>query len=79
VRAATLRTGLFARWWGWLSVAGGVLLIVGATARARDGFWSPTGGMSFICFIVFLVWVLVTSILLTMRMRERRASAAPAT
>jgi hypothetical protein len=56
-----------------------VLLIVGATARARDGFWSPTGGVSFICFIVFLVWVLVTSILLTMRMRERRASAAPAT
>jgi hypothetical protein len=82
VGGATLRTGLFARWWGWLSVAGGVLLIVGATAWARDGFWSPTGGVSFICFIVFLVWVLVTSILLTMRMREAPASspsAAPAT
>ena len=67
---------------GRLSVAGGVLLIVGATAWARDGFWSPTGGVSFICFIAFLVWTLVTSILLTMRMREAPASspsAAPAT
>jgi hypothetical protein len=33
----------------------------------RDGFWSPTGGASFIGFAVFLVWMLVTSILLTMK------------
>ena len=78
---AALRTGLFARWWAWLSVVAGLLLIVGATAWARDGFWSPTGGVSFICFIVFLVWTLVTSVLLTMKTREAPAgspTAAPA-
>ena len=82
VGGATIRTGLFPRWWGWLSLAAGLLLIVGGTAWARDGFWSPTGAISFICFLVFLVWTLVTSILLTMRMRESvvsSPSAAPAT
>jgi Domain of unknown function (DUF4386) len=82
VGGATLRTGLFARWWGRLSVLAGLLLIVGGTAWARDGFWSPTGGVAIICFVVFLVWTLVTSILLTMRTREAMASspsAAPAT
>jgi Domain of unknown function (DUF4386) len=75
VGGATLRTGLFPRWWGWLSGLAGLLLIIGATAWARDGFWSPTGGISYITFIAFLVWILVTSILLTMRMREGVASS----
>jgi uncharacterized protein DUF4386 len=82
VGGATLRTGLFPRWWGWLSVVAGLVQIVGATAWARDGFWSPTGGAAFICFIVFLVWMLVTSTLLTLKMREAVApspTAAPAT
>jgi hypothetical protein len=82
VGGATLRTGLFPRWWGWLSVLAGLVQIVGATAWARDGFWSPTGGAAFICFIVFLVWMLVTSTLLTLKMREAVApspTAAPAT
>jgi Domain of unknown function (DUF4386) len=83
VGGATLRTGLFARWWGWLSVVAGLILIVGGTAWARDGFWSPTGGAAWITFIVFLVWMVVTSALLTMRMRESVATspstAAPAT
>lgn len=81
VGGATLRTGFLARWWGWLSVAAGLWGLIGATAWARDGFWSPTGGVSYITFIVFLVWVLVTSVLLTMRMRQGVASspsAAPA-
>jgi Domain of unknown function (DUF4386) len=81
VGGATLRTGLFARWWGWLSIVAGIVIIVGATAWARDGFWSPTGGMAFVCFVIFLVWMLVTSVLLTMKMREARApspTAAPA-
>jgi hypothetical protein len=82
VGGATLRTGMLARWWGWLSVVAGLLLIVGGTAWARDGFWSPTGGASIVCFVIFLVWMLVTSILLTLRMREAVApspTAAPAT
>ena len=82
VGAATLRTGLFPRWWGWLSGLAGLLLIIGATAWARDGFWSPTGGASFVCFVIFLAWTLVTSVLLTLKTREGLASspsAAPAT
>lgn len=82
VGGATLRTGLFARWWGWVSLAAGLWLIVGATAWARDGFWSPTGGVAWLTFIVFLVWMLGTSILLTMKMRTATAgapTAAPAT
>jgi Domain of unknown function (DUF4386) len=77
VGGATLRTGLFARWWGWLSLVAGLLLIVGATAWARDGFWSPTGGVAWITFLVFLVWMLVTSILLTMKVRATTTVASP--
>ncbi len=82
VGGATTCTGLFARWWGWLSVAAGSLLVIGATAWARDGFWSPTGGVSYITFVVFVVWMLVTSILLTMKLRAGTVgspTAAPAT
>ena len=75
VAGATLRTGLFPRWWGWLSGIAGLLSIIAATAWARDGFWSPTGGLSYVGFGVFLVWMLVTSILLTMKLREAPARA----
>lgn len=75
VGAAALRTGIFARWWGWLSVLAGLLSVISATAWARDGFWSPTGGLSFVGFGVFLVWMLVMSILLTMKLREAPAQA----
>jgi hypothetical protein len=78
VAGATLRTGLFARWWGWLSALAALLSVVSATAWARDGFWSPTGGLSFVGFGVFIVWMLVTSVLLTMRMRGAPARAPEA-
>ena len=67
VGAAALRTGLFPRWWGWISALAGLWLIVSATAWARDGFWSPTGGVVWIAYIAFLAWFLVTSILLVRR------------
>jgi len=75
VGAASLRAGLFPRWWGWVSGLAAVWAIVNATAWARDGFWSPTGGGALIGFGVFLLWILVTSILLTMRAREAATSA----
>ena len=79
VAGATLRAGIFARWWGWLSALAALLSVLSATAWARDGFWSPTGGLSFVGFGVFLVWMLVTSILLTMKLREAPGQApAPA-
>ena len=76
VAGAVVRTGLINIWWGWASGLIGLWAIVGSTAWNRDGIWSPDEA-GFVSFIVFLVWVLVTSILLTMRMM--RESTAPST
>jgi hypothetical protein len=78
VGAATLRAGIFPRWWGWLSAVAGLISIVAATAWARDGFWSPTGGLSYVGFGLFVLWILVSSILLTMRMHGAPARAPEA-
>ena len=74
VAGAVVRTGLVASWWGWVSGLGGLWLIISSTAWARDGFWSPDGA-GMISFVVFLAWVLITSILLTMKMRGSTAAS----
>jgi len=74
VAGAVARTGLVASWWGWLSGLVGLWSIVSSTAWARDGFWSPDGA-GMISFIVFLAWALITSILLTMKMRGSTAAS----
>jgi len=79
VAGASLRTGIFPRWWGWLSAVAALWAVIGATAWGRDGFWSPTGGASFIGFGVFAVWLLVTSILLTMRTKPAEQMVAQPT
>jgi len=66
VGGAVIRTGLVATWWGWVSTIAALWAIVSATAWGRDGFWSPDQA-GFVSFIVFLVWALITSILLTMK------------
>jgi hypothetical protein len=73
VAGAVVRTGLVAKWWGWVSGLAGLWLIISSTAWARDGFWSPDGA-GFVSFVVFLAWVLITSILLTMK-TSRAATA----
>ena len=75
VGGAVVRTGLVASWWGWVSSLVGLWAIISSTAWARDGFWSPDGA-GMISFIVFLAWVLITSILLTMKMRGSTAASA---
>ena len=59
---AIVRTGLLAKWWGWVAVAIGV---IGMT---------PVG---FVAFMGALAWVLVTSIWLTVKSRSA-APAEPA-
>ncbi|HLG09678.1 MAG TPA: hypothetical protein VI409_13495 [Gaiellaceae bacterium] len=71
---AVVRTGFVAKWWGWLSGLAGLWAILSSTAWARDGFWSPDGA-GFVTFVVFLAWALVTSILLTMKMRQSTSAA----
>ena len=78
VGGAVVRTGLVATWWGWVSGLVALWAVVSSTAWAEDGFWSPEGA-GFVSFIVFLAWVLVTSVLLTLKMRAEApaSSAAP--
>ncbi|HXF99120.1 MAG TPA: DUF4386 family protein [Gaiellaceae bacterium] len=72
VAGAALRTGFLPRWWGWISGLTALYSIVAATGWARDGFWSPDG-IGLVSFLVFLAWILVSSILLTARTREAPA------
>ncbi|HSG13481.1 MAG TPA: hypothetical protein VLA22_06405 [Gaiellaceae bacterium] len=73
VCGATFRTGMFPRWWGWITGAAALWAIINSTAWASDGFWSPSGGGAFIGLGVFLAWMLVTSILLTRRAGQTAA------
>jgi hypothetical protein len=66
VGGASIRSKVLPAWWGWITTLAALWLIVSSTAWNDDGFWSPDGaGMA--AFGVFLVWVLVSSILLTMK------------
>jgi uncharacterized membrane protein YhaH (DUF805 family) len=70
VAAAEWRSQLRPLWYVAGSLAITLFLLVTAAAWAREGFFSPTGvpSMPFIAIILFLIWVLVTSVLL---LRER--------
>lgn len=63
IGAASVRSGILPRGWGIVTGLIGLLLLVGATGLARDGFWSPTGGLQAVADTVFFVWVIVTSVL----------------
>jgi hypothetical protein len=69
VAGAAVRTAFVPTWWGWLSGLAGLWVVVSSTAWGRDGFWSPDGA-GFVTFLVFLAWALVTSVLLTLKVRE---------
>jgi hypothetical protein len=66
VAGASFRTKLFPAWWAWLSALIAAWSVVAATGWAQSGFWSPDG-VGFAGFAAFLLWTLVTSVLLTMR------------
>ena len=73
VGGAIIRSGMLASWWGWVSTVVGLWSIVASTGWGRDGFWSPDG-VGLVNFVVFLVWLAVTSILLTMRAPTRTSA-----
>ena len=78
VGATALRTKLFPAWWAWLCLLFAAWSIVGATAFASDGFWSPDGAGQG-SYISFMLWTLVTSILLTLRTRPAEQVVAQPT
>jgi succinate dehydrogenase/fumarate reductase cytochrome b subunit len=77
ILAATIglaRIGVGASWYGWIGALAGVLVFLHGTNFASSGFWSPTGGYSFVAIIAGLAWTLITSILLV-RMAPAAAAA----
>jgi hypothetical protein len=48
-------------------VAAVVLVLLGGTTWARDGFWAPDGAYAIVSGIILYVWVAVVSAFLTMR------------
>ncbi len=79
VAVASLRSQFLPRWYGMASGVAAVWFLVAQAALAKHGFMSPTGAASWIAFLAFLVWLLVTSVLMLMPARERapRTVAAP--
>jgi hypothetical protein len=75
---AVRRSKLLPDWYAWLSLAGAAVLAVGGLSIKTDGFFSPSGAMGFIAFLVFLLWFLVASILLVQR-TAGEPTAVPAT
>ena len=80
VAAAEWRARLRPVWYTAGSLVVALVMLVAAAAWARDGFFSPTGvpNMSFIAFVLFMIWVLATSVLLLMETGALGRTRAPA-
>ena len=61
---AVRRSKALPGWYAWLSLVAGLLFVLGGCALRNKGFFTPTGGMGFIAFIAFVVWVALSSVLL---------------
>ncbi len=72
--AAAARSLVFPRWYALGSGVATVLFLLGGTTWAKDGFWAPDGPYGTITFLLFLVWLALTSVLL---MRRPQAADAP--
>jgi hypothetical protein len=70
---ASLRSLVFPQWHAWAGGIASLAFLLGGTTWARDGFWAPDGGYGTITFIVFLVWLVVTSVLLVLRSEAAEA------
>jgi hypothetical protein len=73
---AAKRSNLFADWYVWLTYAGSVVFLLGALSLKTKGFFSVSGGMPLIAFLVFLAWILVSSALLVMQTAAEPMPAA---
>ncbi|HLE98607.1 MAG TPA: hypothetical protein VI540_01830 [Gaiellaceae bacterium] len=78
---SAFKSGVFPLWYGAVGAIAALWFLVGSAAYASSGFFSPTGAFQWIGFLVFLVWVLVTSVLMLMRQEAEQpaAHAAPVT
>ena len=67
------RAGIFPQWLAYASIAGAIVLALGGTTWATDGFWAPDGAFSLITVIVFLLWAIVTSWIFMQRVATAEA------
>jgi hypothetical protein len=72
VTIAAARSHMFPRWYVWPSGLAALALLFSGGALATKGFYSPTGGYAIISFIVFVVWVVLTAVLLMTETRWTR-------
>lgn len=75
---AAIRSRVFPEWCVLACGAVAVVSIVGGIALKTHGFFSPTGAMGLIKFIVFLAWVLLTTGALWMHAKQPHTMARPA-
>jgi hypothetical protein len=74
---ASKRSKAMPDWYTWLSLLGAAIFVVSGLAVRNTGFFSISGGMGFIGFISFAIWVGISSLVLVQRMADAPA-AAPA-
>jgi hypothetical protein len=69
------RAGMISSRFFSAGVAAVVLVLLGGTTWARDGFWAPDGGFSLISQIILFAWIVVLSAFL---MRQPSTVSTPA-
>ncbi len=71
----SLATGVFVRWYGWVTAVVGVIFVSGGADLARTGFFSVQGDHWFYVLLIYSVWTLLTSGMLLTRPRKRISDA----
>jgi hypothetical protein len=78
---STLRNGGLPRWYAWLSIAFGVVNLLGASAVATHGTFGNRGafgGVAFAGFIGLMLWSLITGVLMLRSGFGSEPAGAPA-
>jgi hypothetical protein len=76
---AVRRSKAMPDWYAWLTLVAAVMFVLGGVALKTTGFFSPSGGMGFVAFLSFIVWIVTSSVLLVRRTATAAAPmAAPA-
>ncbi|HET7478445.1 MAG TPA: hypothetical protein VFJ72_02890, partial [Rubrobacteraceae bacterium] len=75
---AMLRTGMPGRWAGWLALAVALFHVLAALGLAQSGTLAMDGLLANLAPLVFLVWVVATSVPLLRRAGARSGSAGRA-
>jgi hypothetical protein len=74
--AAIMRTRALPSWLAMLGFVIVAIQLVAGAAFSTSGFFMPGGGVGFLGFISFLLWVLITSVVLLTRKPAAAAAAA---